>query len=157
MEDLRIGILTCSDSRAEGAEDERGHAVISVCEERGWTVIAYHVSPDEAESISLSLIEMCDAEEADVVFTLGGTGLGCRDITPEATETVCERLVPGIAETIRHKAEDGDPAQTLSRATAGIRGNTLIVNLPGRESSTVRSLELLGDLLGPAVLQIKEG
>lgn len=157
MADLRIGILTCSDSRAAGeAEDLAGRAIIERCEARGWLVVAYHVCPFEFESISSSLIEMSDVDDADVIVTLGGTGLGPGDITPEVTERISERLVPGIAERIRAVAAETPSAGSqlpiedfslFSRATAGIRGQTLILNLPGGTGPTVRCFDVVADHL----------
>ena len=160
MADLRIGILTCSNSRAAGeAEDVAGREIIERCEARGWLVVAYHVCPFEFECISSSLIEMSDVDDADVIVTLGGTGLGPGDITPEVTERVSERLVPGIAERIRAVAATvpgalvpGEPRSAedcsmFSRATAGIRGNTLILNLPGGTEPTARCFDVVADHL----------
>lgn len=148
MGDLRLGILTCSDSRAEGIkEDDAGRWVVDVCEERGWLVVAYHVCPDDFECITTSVIEMADVDEVDVVLTLGGTGIGPRDTTPEATERVCERMVPGLAEEIRSGIASASPQLMFSRATAGIRGNTLVVNLPGGEEPTAKAFGLIADQL----------
>lgn len=152
MGDIRVAVLTCSDSRAVGdANDEAGHAVIETCEAREWLVVAYDVCADDAECIATSLIEMADMDEADVVLTLGGTGLGPRDITPEVTESVCERLAPGIAEAVRTASREIDPSYLLSRAIAGTRGDTLIVNLPGGTDATMSGLAAIIDHLEQAV------
>jgi len=149
--DLRVGILTCSDSRSgPGVKDDSGRAVIDACEQKGWFVVAYHVCPDDMECIASSIIDMCEAEEADVVLTLGGTGVGPRDVTPEATERICERIVPGVSEAIRRHTSAAEPSQVLSRAVAGIRGDTLIVNLPGGVTPTLDALEFVSGILEAA-------
>lgn len=132
MTELRVGVLSCSDSCASGhAEDVVGRKIVELCEENEWLVIAYHVCHDDPESICTSMLEMTDLDEVDAILTIGGTALGPRDVTPESTERVCERMVPGLAETIRARTAASDPDLMLSRATAGVRGHTLIVNLPG--------------------------
>jgi len=156
VDELRVGILTCSDSRAEGAEDTGGKQLIEACEERGWFVIAYHVCPDDDETITCSLLDMCDAEEADVVFTLGGTSVGPRDVTPEVTERMCDRIVPGIAEAIRDCADGCKEQHVLSRATAGIRGRTLIINLPGGPKPTLKAFGVVEEYLPAAVQRLNE-
>lgn len=146
MAQLRIGILTCSDTRAEGrAEDTAGKALMELAEARGWVVVAYHVSVDDRESIATSLMEMSDVAEADVVFTCGGTGLGPRDVTPEATEDVSERMVPGIAEALRAESYKVTKRAMLSRGIAATRGATLIVNFPGSEKATRESFGFVAD------------
>lgn len=156
MADLRIGVLTCSDSCSCGdADDLAGRALIQECEARDWIVVAYHVCADEVESIATSIIEMAELEEADVVLTLGGTSLGPRDFTPEATELVCDRMVPGIAEVVRHAARSADEVFLLSRATAGIREHTLVINLPGGEAPTAAAFAAVAEHLTLAVEKIK--
>jgi molybdenum cofactor synthesis domain-containing protein len=132
LSELRVGVLTCSDSRSAGqAEDTFGRALIERAEDRGWLVVAYHVCPDDRECIAASLMEMTDVEEADVVITVGGTGLGPRDVTPEASMDIAERDVPGIAEFIRREWPGDAETGVLSRGVAIQRGKTLVVNLPG--------------------------
>ncbi len=156
--DLRVGILTCSDTRAAGgAEDTAGQALIELVEERGWLVIAYHVCPDEDECIADSLIQMADLDEADVVLTCGGTGFSRRDITPEVTDRVSDRRAPGIAEHIRAESLKVTPRAMLSRGTAGLRGTTLIVNLPGSEKAARESFSFIADQLTHAVEMIAGG
>lgn len=136
MADILIGVLTVSDSCSAGArEDTAGKALVALSEERGWTVVAYRCVPDDFEAVQSRLSEMADADGADVVLTAGGTGLGPRDVTPEATAAACERLVPGIAEHIRAQSLRVTGRAMLSRATAGQRGGTLVVNLPGSEKA----------------------
>ena len=155
MSELRVGILVISRSfAAKGAKDSAGRALIDAVEERDWLVISYHCCPDDEECIAASMIEICEADEADVLLTLGGTGLSPTDVTPEVTERISDRIVPGLTEIIRTHARVDDPTQALSRATAGTHRNTLIVNLPGGEMPAVHSFELIVDLLETAVEQI---
>lgn len=154
MGELRIGVLTCSDSRASGEhDDDAGLEIIAACEERDWLVVAYHVSARDIESITTSIGEMADMDRADVIITLGGTGLTPRDVTPEATEAVCDRLVPGLSEIVRCACV-GENSFALSRATAGVRDKTLVVNLPGGLGPTHAAFEALTRQLENAVSQL---
>ncbi len=157
MSDLRIAIVTCSDSCAAGtADDEAGRAIIEACEARDWLVVAYHVCSDEMECISTSLMEMSDMEDADVVMTVGGTGLGPRDVTPEATSRVIERPVPGIAEMVRDACRSDETYGALSRGIAGMRGRNLIINLPGGGTArALASFEHVAPLFEGAVAMIR--
>ena len=152
MADLRIGILTASDSCYAGdREDTAGRALASLCEERGWLVAGYHVCPDDLESLSTSLIEFAEAEKVDIVLTCGGTGFGPRDLTPEATRLACDRLAPGIAEAIRAESLAITRRAMLSRGVAGLRGRTLVINLPGSEKAARESFAVIADQLEHAV------
>ncbi len=158
MAELRIGVLTCSDSRSAGeAEDTAGRALIELSEEAGWLVVAYHVCPDDRECIAASLMEMCDVEEADIVFSCGGTGLGPRDVTPEATMDIAERAVPGIAEYLRSESLKVTKRAMLSRATAAQRGTTVIINLPGSEKAARESFGFVAAQLEHAVEMVNGG
>lgn len=158
MAELRIGVLTCSDTRSRGeAEDTAGRALIDLVEERGWIVVSYHVCPDDRECIGTSLTEMADLEAADVVFTCGGTGLSLRDVTPEACLDVAEREVPGIAEHIRAQSLLVTPRAMLSRAVAVQRGRTIIINLPGSEKAARESFGFVADQLEHAVEMVGGG
>lgn len=151
MTDLRIGVLTCSDSCSAGlAEDTSGREIMDLCEQRGWLVVAYHVCPDEMESVCTSLIEMSDVDEVDVVLTVGGTALKPRDVTADSTQAACERLVPGFGESIRSALAPDDASILLSRNTAGIRGKTLVVNLPGGGERSRDAFSLVADHLESA-------
>lgn len=158
MASLRIGILTCSDSRSKGeAEDTAGRALIDLAEAAGWLVVSYHVCPDDRECIAASLMEMADAEKADIVLTCGGTGLGPRDVTPEATADVAERMVPGIAEFLRAESLQVTKRAMLSRAIAVQRGTTLIVNFPGSEKAARESFGFLAPQLEHAISMVHGG
>ncbi|TLM68811.1 MAG: MogA/MoaB family molybdenum cofactor biosynthesis protein [Actinobacteria bacterium] len=152
MAELRIGVLTASDSRAGGeADDTSGRALIALAEAQGWSVVGYHLCKDDQESIEASLIELCDVDEADVVLTTGGTGLGPRDVTPEATIDVCDREVPGIAEAIRSESLKVTGRAMLSRAVAAVRGTTLVINLPGSEKAVRETFAVIAPQLEHAV------
>ena len=153
---MRIGILTVSDRcfRKEMADDS-GTFVRSffVGEEK----IVRHVTvPDEKEEIVAALLEMTGQLKLDLVLTLGGTGLGPRDVTPEATASVVERIVPGIPEYLRRETFQLNPNAAISRAIAGLRGKTLIVNLPGHPQAVLQQLALLSALL-PHIREMIEG
>ncbi|MCX8006669.1 MAG: MogA/MoaB family molybdenum cofactor biosynthesis protein [Coriobacteriia bacterium] len=155
---LRIGVLTCSDTRAAGeAEDTSGKALIELAESRGWLVAAYHVVPDEAEAIALAITEMCDVDEVDVLFSTGGTGLGPRDVCPEVTMSLAQRAVPGIAETIRAESLATTRRAMLSRGVAAQRGKTLIINFPGSEKAVRQAFAIVADQLEHAVEMMAGG
>ncbi len=158
MPELRVGVLTASDTRARGeAEDTAGRALIDLVEQRGWLVVSYHVCPDDRECIAASLLEMSEREEADVILTCGGTGLGPRDVTPEATLDVADRVVPGIAEHVRAASLRVTQRAMLSRAVAAQRATTLIINLPGSEKAARESFGFIADELEHAVEMMAGG
>lgn len=134
MEAARIGILTVSDRASSGVyEDRSGPAIQARLVEilrSNWIPVARCV-PDDPETIQTTLIELCDRERCSLVFTTGGTGPALRDVTPEATQAVCPKLLPGFGERMRAASWEKVPTAILSRAVAGIRGQSLVVNLPG--------------------------
>jgi molybdopterin adenylyltransferase len=150
LEGLRFAVLTVSDRVAEGSRgDAGGDALRELVEEGGGTVAAGKVVPDEREAISAALRAL--ARRADVVLTTGGTGLGPRDVTPEATRAVLDREAPGIAEALRHASLAVTPFAMLSRATAGLVGRVLVVNLPGNPKAVREEWEVLAPVLAHAV------
>jgi molybdopterin adenylyltransferase len=150
LEGLRVAVLTVSDRVARGSrEDAGGDALQELLLAAGAAVAAREVVPDERAAIVAALQGM--AGQADVVLTTGGTGLGPRDVTPEATREVMDREAPGIAEALRHASMAVTPFAMLSRATAGLAGRTLLVNLPGNPKAVREEWEVLAPVLGHAV------
>ena len=148
---MNFGVICVSDRCSKGlCEDKSGLAIIELLSELGKTK-EYIVVPDEKEEIETALIYLCDDVKADIVFTTGGTGFAPRDITPEATKAVIEKEAPGIAEAIRMKSLAITPKAMLSRATAGVRKNTLILNLPGSPKAVKEALSFVLPVLPHAV------
>ena len=144
----RAAIITASDSGYGGErEDLSGPAIKEILEREGYEVISMDILPDDQVMLAGKLQEIADSEKAELILTTGGTGFSERDITPEATEEVIERKVPGIPEAIRAYSMTITKRAMLSRATAGIRGKTLIVNLPGSPKAVRESLEYIIDAL----------
>ncbi|MGI0012974.1 MAG: bifunctional molybdenum cofactor biosynthesis protein MoaC/MoaB [Nitrososphaera sp.] len=146
---LRAAVLVASDSRGE-KEDQSGKVVVDRLAEQGFEVVSYKVTPDEKDLIESELKRLCDELKVDMVITSGGTGLGPRDVTPEATMKVIEKDLAGIAEALRAYGQKRTPLSMLSRGMAGIRGGTVIVNLPGSVKAVSESL----DSLFPGILHI---
>ena len=141
-------VVTVSDRSARGERpDEAGPLVASLLEEAGYQVSETRVVPDEAPEIQAALIDLADQKKIALVVTTGGTGFSPRDVTPEATIAVCPRLVPGIPEAMRAASLAITPRAMLSRAAAGIRGGTLIVNLPGSPKACMESMDAFLDTI----------
>jgi len=154
---LRIGILTVSDRSSRGERaDASGPALEAVVVNQGWTAAKKAIVPDEQSAIIDKLKSWADAGDLDVILTTGGTGFSPRDATPEATLAVVERLAPGIAEAMRLASLKLTPHAMLSRAVVGIRGRTLIVNLPGSPKGAVENLQVVVSVLPHAVDLLRE-
>jgi molybdopterin adenylyltransferase len=153
---VNIGILTVSDKGSKGErEDKSGPAIREDVTAAGFTVAKYEVIPDDKETIARRLAAWADGGTVDVILTSGGTGLARRDVTPEATLAVVEREVPGIAEAMRIRSLEKTPMAVLSRAVAGLRGECLIINLPGSPKAVRECLEVVLPALAHAVAIIK--
>jgi molybdenum cofactor synthesis domain-containing protein len=154
---IRFGILTISDRSSRGERvDASGPALANLIWTQNWSVVKQTILPDEEASIRTTLIEWADSGEFDVILTTGGTGFSPRDITPEATRTVVQRDAPGLAEAMRAASLAKTPHAMLSRAIAGIRGQTLIVNLPGSPKGAVENLQTILSVLAHAVQLLSE-
>lgn len=155
MKEMTAAVLTVSDSAAEGTRaDASGPAVAAALKQKGFSVVAAKVVADERGAIEAALLELCGAVR--LVVTTGGTGVAERDVTPEATRAVCDRLIEGLAERMRSQGAQATPFAVLSRGVCGIRGRALIVNLPGSPKGATESLAAVIELL-PHALEVLNG
>lgn len=149
---LRFGVLTVSDRSARGERtDASGPALVSVIKTQGWQVTKQEIVPDDLNAIEKILSAWADSGDIDIILTTGGTGFSPRDVTPEATRAVVERPAPGLAEAMRIASLQITSHAMLSRAYAGIRARTLIVNLPGSPKGAVENLRVILPVLRHAV------
>lgn len=157
MKQIRFGILTLSDRSARGERsDASGPALVELVSSQGWVVAAQRILPDDEAAIRAGLIEWADSGGFEVILTTGGTGFAPRDVTPEATRAVIHREAPGLAEAMRAESLKKTPRAMLSRASAGIRGRTLIVNLPGSPKAAVENLRVILPVLPHAIQLLTE-
>ncbi len=149
---LRFGILTVSDRSSQGLRpDASGPALEEMVARQGWIVATRQTVPDDLATIREALASWADSGKVDIVLTTGGTGFSPRDITPEATLAVIQRNAPGLAEAMRQASLKVTPHAMLSRSVAGIRGRTLIVNLPGSPRAATENLEVILPVLPHAI------
>ena len=152
----RAGIITVSDKGSQGQrEDLSGPAIAQVLAGAGFTVSITIIVPDDIGQIANALIELSDRERLDLILTTGGTGLSPRDLTPEATLKVLDKEIPGMAEAMRYSGMMVTPHAMLSRAVAGVRGNSLIINLPGSPKGATENLAAIMPSLSHAISKIQ--
>lgn len=155
-EKLRVGVLTVSDRSSQGLrKDASGPELENLLKSRGFDVLMRAVVPDEKVEISRMLVQWADSQKMDIILTTGGTGVSPRDVTPEATVDIVDKLVPGMAEAMRLASLQKTPHAMISRAVVGIRGKTLIINLPGSPKGAVENLEAVLPALSHAVSKIQ--
>jgi molybdenum cofactor synthesis domain-containing protein len=153
---VKAGILTLSDKGARGERtDLSGPALTEWLSRKGVETAAYEMIPDDMDQISGKLAEWSDSGSLDIILTTGGTGVSPRDVTPEATMKILERVIPGFGELMRFKSLAKTPSAAISRAVAGIRGRTLIINLPGSPKGAVENLEAVWAAVPHAVAKIQ--
>ncbi|HCC68750.1 MAG TPA: molybdenum cofactor biosynthesis protein [Nitrospiraceae bacterium] len=151
---IKVAVLTLSDKGSKGErEDKSGPAIAEIIKTINGEVVSYEVIPDEKELIKQKLLNLCS--KADLILTTGGTGLTPRDVTPEATMDVIEKEIPGIAETMRMEGLKKTDRAMLSRAIAGVRGQTLIINLPGSPAAVKENLAIILNVIPHAIEKIK--
>lgn len=145
---IRVGIITASDKGSKGErEDQSGKVIQEMVEAKGFKVVEYVILPDERSQLSEMMKTWCDEKRVDLILTTGGTGFSKRDCTPEATLDIVEKQVPGIPEAMRYYSLQITPRAMLSRSAAGIRKDTLIINLPGSPKAVRENLEsIMGSL-----------
>jgi len=155
---IRVAILTISDTCSQGKrEDISGRTIQEILSRDLFEVGEKRILPDDRDALAAELGRLADGGAVDLILTTGGTGLGPHDVTPEATASVCERMVPGFGELMRMQGFALTPNAVLSRAVAGIRGHTLIINLPGSVRAVRECLGLILSLLPHAVEMLRGG
>ena len=155
-QNITFAIITCSDTRTM-KQDSAGMALEELIESKGWQCKSHVVVKDEVDLIASEIVNACENFNVDVVLTCGGSGLSLRDVAPEATQKVCERNVPGIAEAMRAHSLQITPFAMLSRALCMQRGRHLVINLPGSEKAARENWDGVAPALGHAVKMMAGG
>lgn len=154
---IRVGILTVSDRSSRGERaDTSGPALAEEIRKLGWETVETGLVPDEIDQIKAVLLDWSAGAKVDLILTSGGTGFAPRDVTPEATLAVVDRLAPGIAEAMRASSLKVTPHAMLSRAVAGIKGRTLIVNFPGSPKASLENLAVIAPVIPHAIELLQE-
>ncbi len=154
---IRIGILTVSDRSFRGERDDAsGPVLVEMAKKQDWGVVETLIVPDELGVLRDTLILWADSGDMDIILTIGGTGFSPRDITPEATRSIVDKLAPGLTEAMRAESLKVTPHAMLSRSVAGIRGRALIVNLPGSPKAARENLDIVLPVLEHAVQLLRE-
>jgi molybdopterin adenylyltransferase len=154
---IRIGILTVSDRSFRGERDDAsGPVLVEMAKKQDWGVVETLIVPDELGVLRDTLILWADSGDMDIILTIGGTGFSPRDITPEATRSIVDKLAPGLTEAMRAESLKVTPHAMLSRSVAGIRGRALIVNLPGSPKAARENLDVVLPVLEHAVQLLRE-
>ena len=149
---IRVGILTVSDRSWRGERDDAsGPVLVEMAEQNAWSVVETLVVPDEIDTLRDTLVMWADSGDMDLILTTGGTGFAPRDITPEATRMMVDKLTPGLSEAMRAESLKITPHAMLSRSVAGICGRVLIVNLPGSPKAARENLVVIEPVLGHAI------
>lgn len=154
---IRVGILTVSDRSFRGERDDgSGPVLVEIAKKQGWDVVETLIVPDEIDTLRDTLVMWADSGDMDLILTTGGTGFAPRDVTPEATRMVVDKLAPGLSEVMRAESLKITPHAMLSRSVAGIRGRALIINLPGSPKAAHENLAVIQPVLGHAVQLLQE-
>ncbi len=154
---IKVALIIASDTRSRGEnKDETIPVLKEYIKKQGWSFLGASIVPDEKDALKEKMIFYSDTEKADLILTSGGTGFAKRDVTPEATKEVIEKETPGFPEAMRMKTYDITPLSILSRATAGIRGNALIINLPGNPKGATECLDVIKEAI-PHGIEIIQG
>ena len=154
---IRVGILTVSDRSWRGERDDAsGPVLVEMAEKNAWSVVETLVVPDEIDTLRDTLVMWADSGDMDLILTTGGTGFAPRDITPEATRMMVDKLTPGLSEAMRAESLKITPHAMLSRSVAGIRGRVLIVNLPGSPKAARENLAVIEPVLGHAIELLRD-
>ena len=152
MSDIRAAVITASDACSRGErEDTSGAALVQLLTDLGATIVEHKILSDDLDPLAQTLIEFADRDDVNLILTTGGTGLGPRDNTPEATQRVIEREAPGIAEAIRAESRKATPMAMLSRGMCGVRSGTLIINLPGSPKAVKETFVVIAPVLSHAL------